>query len=166
MTKIDRFDKETRFLSNFVGPEVKYEGLWYPQVENAYQAAKTLDPEIRKKFASLTVTAGEAKRMGKPNSLVIRSDWEQIKLVVMETLLRQKFLNQVYLGLLLNTGDALLVEGNWWHDNFWGDCYCGKCNSIPGQNHLGLLLMKIRGELQNFKMIFDQKGAINDATKS
>lgn len=41
------------------------------------------------------------------------------------------------------TGDSLLVEGNWWHDTFWG-----VCNGF-GENNLGKLLMKIREELKN-----------------
>ena len=23
---------------------------------------------------------------------------------------------------LIDTGDAMLIEGNWWHDNYWGNC--------------------------------------------
>lgn len=42
---------------------------------------------------------------------------------------------------LLETGDAELVESNWWHDYFWGVC------NGRGENHLGKILMKIRAEL-------------------
>jgi predicted NAD-dependent protein-ADP-ribosyltransferase YbiA (DUF1768 family) len=45
---------------------------------------------------------------------------------------------------LVNTGEILLVEGNCWHDNFWGDCYCPKCFNRMGKNMLGRLLMKVR----------------------
>ena len=48
---------------------------------------------------------------------------------------------------LLSTSNATLVEGNWWHDNFWGDCYCPKCKGIPGANTLGRLLMELRSKL-------------------
>ena len=34
---------------------------------------------------------------------------------------------------------------NSWHDNYWGICNCDKCSN--GQNNLGLLLMKLRKEL-------------------
>ena len=42
---------------------------------------------------------------------------------------------------LMNTGDAILIEGN-----YWGDTYWGKCNGV-GQNNLGKILMKFREEL-------------------
>ena len=44
-------------------------------------------------------------------------------------------------GLLLSTGNAELIEGNWWNDTFWGICR-GK-----GENHLGKILMNIRNQL-------------------
>lgn len=37
-----------------------------------------------------------------------------------------------------------IVEGNYWHDNYWGNCTCDKCKNIEGQNKLGKILMKIR----------------------
>lgn len=59
----------------------------------------------------------------------------------MEDLLRLKFSNREVANLLILTGDEELIEGNWWGDKFWG-IYNGE-----GENHLGKLLMKIRGEL-------------------
>jgi len=50
--------------------------------------------------------------------------------------------------MLLATLDAELIEGNAWHDNFWGDCFCEKCRDIEGLNVLGNILMRIREELQ------------------
>jgi predicted NAD-dependent protein-ADP-ribosyltransferase YbiA (DUF1768 family) len=38
---IDRFDGEFAFLSNFAPCEVEFEGIIFPTVENAFQAAKT-----------------------------------------------------------------------------------------------------------------------------
>ena len=46
--------------------------------------------------------------------------------------------------LLLKTKYLKLVEGNKWHDNYWGQCYCYKCSNIKGYNILGIMLMKIR----------------------
>jgi hypothetical protein len=52
---------------------------------------------------------------------------------------------------LLATGDATLIEGNYWHDNYWGVCTCENCvsNGIVGRNRLGTLLMKVREEIKN-----------------
>ena len=74
----------------------------------------------------------------------MRPDWEQVKLGIMEEIVRAKFTQHPELaGRLLSTGDLQLVEGNAWHDTFWGvDLATGK-----GQNRLGLILMRIRAEL-------------------
>ena len=136
------FRNENRFLSNFWPCKVILDGVTYPSVENAYQAAKTLDPEIRKKFESCT--AAQSKKMSR--SLKVRDDWNEVKLSVMEGLLNQKFQNGTDLWeKLKSTTPEEIVEGNTWHDNFWGVCCCGKKETCKGgENHLGKLLMKIR----------------------
>jgi hypothetical protein len=50
---------------------------------------------------------------------------------------------------LLETKNAELIEGNIWHDNFWGSCECSRCNHKPGKNMLGRLLMEYRAEIQS-----------------
>jgi predicted NAD-dependent protein-ADP-ribosyltransferase YbiA (DUF1768 family) len=63
----------------------------------------------------------------------------------MEQVIRAKFTqNPVLATRLLATGSMPLVEGNTWGDTFWGvDARTGK-----GGNHLGEILMAIRGELR------------------
>ena len=63
----------------------------------------------------------------------------------MEELLRKKFAHDKPLlrQALIDTGDQELIEGNWWGDRFWGV----DLKTNQGQNHLGMLLMKIRSEL-------------------
>jgi ribA/ribD-fused uncharacterized protein len=136
-TIIDRFDGEYRFLSNFYSARVKMGKFDYPSVENAYQAAKSHGMDTR----LLVCSAGEAKKLGKLG--ILRPDWEEVKLGIMEDLLRQKFSIPELQEKLLATGDATLIEGNWWGDTFWGVCRC------KGENHLGILLMKIRDELRS-----------------
>lgn len=84
----------------------------------------------------------ELKAWGK--TVDLRSDWSEVRLQVMEDILRIKFSQEQFKQKLLATGNEELVEGNWWHDKFWGQCPVG-----TGENHLGKLLMKIRKELQN-----------------
>jgi len=48
---------------------------------------------------------------------------------------------------LLATGTEELVEGNTWHDNYWGDCSCPECKNIKGRNQLGITLMRVRKEM-------------------
>ena len=57
-------------------------------------------------------------------------------------LLKEKFHQQPYKKLLLETGDIYIQEDNYWHDTFWG-VYNGQ-----GENALGELLMIIRKELK------------------
>ena len=87
---IKSFSGEYQFLSNFYPVEVVLDGITYPTVENAYQAAKTLDLETRKEF--LDVTPGFAKRLGQ--RLEIRSDWGDVKLSVMTRLNEQKYMRR------------------------------------------------------------------------
>ncbi len=138
MQPITRFNGGFFWLSNFARCEVMLDGQTYQSVEHAYQAAKSLDPEYRKKIK--TMTAGEAKRAGRRTKL--RLGWEGDKLDVMEGLLRQKFNISGFREDLIATGDAELIEGN-----DWGDVYWGKCHG-QGANHLGRLIMKIRDELK------------------
>lgn len=131
---IKSFSGEYQFLSNFFPVEVVLDGVTYPSVEHAYQAAKTLDLEKRKEFLSLT--PGFAKRLGQ--RLELRPDWNDVKLSVMTRLNEQKYMRPDLREKLCDTYPQDIVEGNTWGDTFWGVCN-GK-----GSNHLGKILMAIR----------------------
>ncbi len=135
MTTIDSFEGPNHFLSNFFPVVVERLGVVFPSVEHAYQAAKSHDPRTHATVAAAS-TAGAAKKIGR--MLELRSDWDNVKLGVMRDLLHQKFTHPELRRLLLATGDALLIEGNWWGDTYWGVC------KGEGLNHLGLLLMEVR----------------------
>jgi predicted NAD-dependent protein-ADP-ribosyltransferase YbiA (DUF1768 family) len=45
---------------------------------------------------------------------------------------------------LITTKGKTLIEGNFWHDNTWGDCYCENCKDTKGKNLLGRSLMALR----------------------
>jgi ribA/ribD-fused uncharacterized protein len=137
--KIEWFRDEYEFLSNFYSVEIEYEGVVFPTVEHAFQAAKTLDVDERRKIAAVAAP-GSAKRLGR--RVRLRSDWEQIKVGLMRDLLRQKFGNLDLAERLLATGAAELIEGNSWNDTFWGVC------GGRGRNMLGQLLMEIRDEIR------------------
>lgn len=153
---IASFQGEYRFLSNFYPCSVVLDGVDYPSVEHAFQAAKAriddvlvhFDPHlgpltkpVRMVIRSAS-TPGQAKRLGR--KIKLRPGWEDMRLEVMEGLVRQKFTNDWCLAeRLLKTGDAELIEGNWWGDTFWGVCQ-GK-----GENNLGKILMRVREEVRN-----------------
>lgn len=146
---IDKFANRYDFLSNFYSAPVEYEGLVYRNNEAAFQSAKTVDMEERKRFVAYAPSV--AKLEGR--NLFLRSDWEEVKDGVMYDVVKDKFTRNPDLKKrLLNTGEAVLIEGNWWHDNYWGNCTCLKCLDIPGKNQLGITLMKVREELEEEKL--------------
>lgn len=140
MTKIDSFSGDNRWLSNFWPATIEYEGDSYRSVECAYQAAKTDDKKERTAIR-LAAKSGDAKRLGR--TVTIRPDWDKQKVHVMYELLQQKFSVEPLRGKLIATGDSELIEGNHWHDTFWGVC------NGRGENWLGRLLMRVRDELKD-----------------
>lgn len=135
MNVIDSFRDEYEFLSNFYPCKIVIDGIQYQNAEAAFQAQKTLDIDERKKFTSYSPV--RAKHYGR--KVTLRDDWEDIKLDVMLEVVSEKFKqNPHLLESLMRTGDAILIEGNTWHDYFWGVC------RNKGQNHLGKILMKVR----------------------
>jgi hypothetical protein len=71
--------------------------------------------------------------------VIVRDDWENIKLEIMDRILTDKFYrNLEEREKLLSTENKYLEETNWWGDRFWGVC------KGTGANNLGLILMKIR----------------------
>jgi ribA/ribD-fused uncharacterized protein len=136
---ITKFKDEYSWLSNFQKVKVVLDGVVYESIEYAYQAAKTLNPEVRAEIAK----SKNPKLAGK---LVIkRPDWLQVQLEIMEDLNRQKYNQEPFKSLLLATGDEELIEGNWWSDYFFGCVF--ENNEWVGENHLGKIIMKIRSEL-------------------
>lgn len=140
MNVIDHFSGDYKFLSNFYYHRLRFDGEVYQTAEHAFQAAKPINRSmhIRIKQAS---SPGSAKHLGRQCTL--RPDWDLVKVNIMKRILRAKFSDKELGEKLLATGDAELIEGNYWHDKFWG-----KCNG-QGANNLGRLLMEIREELRS-----------------
>lgn len=137
--KIDRFDGEYYFLSNFYPTTVYFEGFAYPSAEHAYVAGKTEDETLRRVIAKIP-TAGEAKRYGR--KIRLRKDFDSLKLGMMMTIVYSKFSRNLRLKEnLIDTGDAELIEGNTWGDTYWGVC------EGVGHNFLGKALMTVRKEI-------------------
>jgi len=75
--------------------------------------------------------------------------WNERRVDVMLELIQKKVDDWGYIRQqLLFTDGGALIEENDWHDNFWGNCICGrpKC-AKEGQNWLGETWMHIRREL-------------------
>lgn len=145
-----------RWLSNFFPCKVHFEGLDYPCLENAYQAAKW--PATGRhlwegnKTASrevfTMVSAAEAKKMGRKAPGLNVKEWDEKKYNIMALLVLQKFLmNQTLKEMLLATDDAYLEETNHWSDRYWGVDEDG-----VGENNLGRILMGVRETIRKNKL--------------
>ena len=136
------FRGEFSWLSNFYLFEkaMIYDEMTFHTAEHFYVAMKTKDKDIRNVVANHPSKG--LKRFGQ--SLLVRSDWEDIKLNVMLYALRYKFStnNPKLRQLLLSTGYSLLEETNYWGDRYWGIC------KGAGENNLGKLIMKVRDEIR------------------
>jgi ribA/ribD-fused uncharacterized protein len=146
-SQIREFRGRWAFLSNFHPSPLVWEGIQYPTAEHAFNAGKTVDLGQRA-WVAAAPTPREAKRRGR--TVALRPWWDaEVRFEVMAEVLEAKFGGHPgRVHALLATGDALLVEGNTWHDNTWGDCRCGRQVCIdPGRNALGVLLMGLRSDL-------------------
>lgn len=143
--KYQLFRGPLRALSNLFPVDVEFEGLVYPSSEHAYVAAKTTDLEDRFVIQKIQ-TASEAKRYGRNISL--RPDWNVLRSAYMYKILENKFLSEVPQQVLLET-EGPLTEWNYWHDNFWGKCFCDRrnCKDSNAVNMLGKILMDIREKM-------------------
>jgi ribA/ribD-fused uncharacterized protein len=141
---IDNFAGHYAFLSNFYMRPLVWEGRTWKSSEHAFNGAKTL-LEGERQWVADAKTAGEAKRRGRV--VTLRDDWDKHwRYVLMYDIVRTKFRDDAVMGdRLISTHDAILVEGNKWHDGIWGVCRCGKCPA--GRNSLGIILMQIRFDL-------------------
>ena len=102
----------------------------------------------------MTAAPGDAKHLGAKAPL--REDWYKIKESVMRKALTYKFSQNLDIAKkLVSTDGFMLIEGNTWHDNFWGNCTCCEAGGSlktclnPGLNRLGYALMSVRNELMS-----------------
>ncbi len=133
------FQGQHRWLSNFFPCKIVFAGKTYATVEHAFQAAKTRN-ELHREMIRNAPTAAAAKRHGR--EVQLRKDWQEVKLTIMHNLVWQKFTQHPTLcQLLLDTGGQKIVEGNKWHDTYWG-----MCNGV-GENQLGRIIMNVRDKI-------------------
>lgn len=147
------FRGDYSFLSNFYEREINYHGVIWPSTEHLFQGLKTLIPEFREIIRNAG-TPGESKKLGRystyENQPMLRPDWDNIKDNVMAYITHLKYTQHRDLALrLIATDGKQLIEGNVWHDNYWGVCTCEKCvaKAILWHNKLGKTLMWKRHNL-------------------
>ncbi len=143
--KINSFEGNWYFLSNFYMHPVTYKGITYTNNEAAFQAQKCSTDLQKYDFCNLNPS--QAKRLGRRTNLI--PDWEVKKYQIMYEICWEKFRDPNLRRKLLQTQDAILIEGNTWHDNIWGACRCKRCStSTNPTNYLGRILMDIRSRIR------------------
>lgn len=165
-----KMDAPYHEFSNFYPSSFALDGEVWPSAEHYFQAAKFSECPayaalIREADSPLKVAAlGRQRALGryhtelvvnkrtnsaKVNDVIrqfaavqLRSDWDDVKEVVMERALLAKFSQKRRLRLLLvGTGHAPIIEASP-RDAYWGEGPDG-----TGQNRLGVVLMKVREQL-------------------
>ena len=141
------YNREFFCLDNFSAFRVEFNGVKFATAEAAYQAQGfvTTEPGIAYRIFEAP-SAYEAKMIAQVNHDLRRADWEEVKVQVMESVLRAKLAQHPFVKQkLLETGDCPIVEDSP-TDSFWG---CGA--DRQGRNELGKLWMKLRAELRSKK---------------
>lgn len=133
------------WLSNFHRSTMTIDGKNYPTSEHYYQSQKASGSIFQEWIRCapnpyLAMKAGQSLRADKLGEL--RQDWELVKLSIMLKGLRHKFQNLDLRRKLLETNDTYLYE-NSPNDTYWG------LVNHEGSNHLGILIMQVRRELQH-----------------
>lgn len=155
---IGTFKGENEWASNFYFQAPFYVGgVLFKSSEHYFAACKTIDANWCQRIIDAPIAA-DAKRLG--GKCPIRPNWNIVRIPTMADALWYKFSQNTDIQQkLIETTTQEMIEGNWWHDNFWGDCRCNnksgkhpECLDI-GLNKLGRLLMNLRRYFQDGRMI-------------
>lgn len=134
---ISGFSNDWRWLSNMWPARIKFRGVTFQCSESAYQASKfSSDKKTFNHFSSLTGV--DAKKESK--KYVEDANFKNVRLETMYEIVKIKFSYAPLKKMLCLTKDADIIESNTWGDTFWGVC------DGEGENHLGLILKRIRNE--------------------
>lgn len=136
--------REFSCLDNCSAFRVEYNGVRFATAEAAFQAQAfvTTEPGLAYRIFEAP-SVYEADTIAQVNHDLRRADWDEVKVQVMESVLRAKMAQHPYVRQkLLETGDCPIAADTP-TDSFWG---CGA--DRKGQNELGKLWMKLRAELR------------------
>lgn len=137
------YNREFFCLDNFSSFGFAYNGQYYQTVEHGYQSLRFKDvaPDIEEKIVKC-YSAYEAQKIAHENIEKQVNNWNDIKVRVMEDLLRAKLEQNPYVKQKLLQTEKFLICEDSPKDSFWGIGY-----NRDGRNELGKLWMKLRNEL-------------------
>lgn len=160
---ISSFRNEHFFLSNFypsditVSMDLTIDGVAgeylfvFSTGEHCFQAMKVVasnmnDSQKHKWMLDMesASTPSQSKYLGRSINIDL-DKWNDMSYLCMQRTQELKYTQNLDLAkLLLDTGDAKLIEGNFWGDKLWGVDENG-----VGENKLGTILMELRSSLRN-----------------
>jgi len=140
--EIHFYEREFYMFSNFSSFSVEMDGVKWPTSEHLYQAMKFMgeDSDIVEEIKNAS-SAHDSRQIAKKYKDKRKKDWPNIKVEIMEKIIRKKLAQHPYIQKkLLETVGMKIIEVSP-RDAFWG---WGP--NKDGQNHLGKIWMKIRDE--------------------
>lgn len=138
------YPREFYVFDNFASFQVDWRDRRWSTSEHAYQAAHFFDtaPVLAEEIF-VARSAHDAYRLAKANAHLAPTDWDVIKVPIMEEIVRAKCAQNPYVKQkLLETLKVEIIEDSP-KDAFWG---WGP--NRDGRNELGKIWMKIREELR------------------
>lgn len=136
-------------LSNMAaGYPLNVNGIYIRTSEALYQACRFPHlPEVQKLIIAQN-SPMTAKMKSKPYRDQSRSDWDNVRVKIMDWCLRVKLVQNwdSFSSLLLATGDKPIVEDSH-KDDFWG-ALSVDYETLSGVNALGRLLMQLREDIK------------------
>lgn len=150
------YEREFYVFSNFSSFQVEWRGRVWKTSEHAYQASHFWEtaPELVEKIFEAK-SAHEAFKIAKANADKAPSNWEEIKVGIMEDIVRNKLQQNPYiLNKLLQTGERMIVEDSP-KDDYWG---WGQ--NKDGRNELGKIWMRLREEVKKSEVLVESAAKV------
>ena len=152
---ITLFRNDYWFLSNLypvkIAIKLGEEHYVFPNLETAYFSFKSHDKKWKRKCEALNLFEKGSQKALRASSFKVQlvDNWDNLKGQIMWKLLQIKFSNPTLRAMLLNT-KGMIIHGNAHREYIWG---VNGENVWQGQNQLGMMLMRLREDLQKDQSI-------------
>lgn len=134
------YERKFYCFSNFSSFAVELKGVLWMTSEHAYQAAKFKDKKIVEEIKN-ACSAYDSKKIAQKYPNDVKNDWDDIKLSIMEEIIRAKLNQHPFIQKRLKQSEGREIIEDSHKDSFWG---WGLDKN--GENNLGKLWMKVRKE--------------------
>lgn len=141
------YEREYYIFSNFSSFAIEWKGCIYMTSEHVYQSEKFQDEKLKEEIRNQRSADAAFRLAQEYRKDHIRSDWDEVKVNIMNDIIREKVRQHPYIRKkLLDSGERELIEDSP-KDAFWG---WGP--NKDGKNMLGKLWIGIREELKEGKI--------------